>query len=373
MSERVAEITAAELEREIASEAPIAVVDVRTPEQYAEWHITTGHAPLVNVPAEELAADPTRLTQAAAGREVRLICNRGKTSLQAARALADAGVRVTSVAGGMVAWSQLLVSQEVPGTDAATVMQFRRESRGCLSYLVAVGGAALVVDPAVIIAPYREVADRLGVVIRDVVDTHVHADHLSGAHALCAATGATRHVGLGAIARGVAPDDVHALVDGDELLGGVVRVRELPGHTSDNIGLIVGATALIAGDSLFAESVARPDLEADDSGIDDATKQLYHTIHERILPLGDDVLLLPCHYPGGRRSEPIAPRLGDVRSAVAFLVELGLEEFVVEVRRAMPPRPANYTDIIAANLGQADGDLAGLEVGANNCAASGGQ
>ena len=136
------------------------------------------------------------------------------------------------------------------------------------------------------------------------------------------------------------------------------------------VGLQIGEEALIGGDSLFADSVARPDLENGDQGAPEAARELYRTLRERIAPLGDAAVLLPCHYAGGRLGGPLAPSLGDVRAAVPELA-LGEDAFVNQVLSAMPPRPANYLEIIAVNLGDAlDADAAArLEIGANNCAA----
>src|SRR5439155_19801346 len=102
--------------------------------------------------------------------------------------------------------------------------------------------------------------------ITDVFDTHLHADHLSGARALAAATGATLRLPAAAVERGVAYA-VTPVADGDELdLGGIpVRALALPGHTSDMTGLLVAGRVLVAGDSLFADGIARPDLQRGDA------------------------------------------------------------------------------------------------------------
>lgn len=365
------EISAAQFESEIREGRPIVILDVRDPASFDEWRIDPDGRELVNIPAARVEADAADVARslAAGERPVRVICTRGQTSRSAAAALRDAGVDAVSVRGGMVAWAGLLTPDEVPLPSGATVVQFRREARGCLSYLIVADGEALAVDPAPDIAPYEDEARRRSARITAIVDTHVHADHLSGARDLAAATGAPLYLSHGAVARG-AEQTGSTVSDGDTLSIGssTVTIRELPGHTSDNIGLIVDGAALVAGDSLFADSVARPDLEAGDAGASDAARLLHHTLHERILPLDREVVLLPCHYEGGRRARPVAPTLGEVRDTV-HLLALGEDAFVHEALEAMPPRPANYEQIIAANLRpRTDPALAGLEVGANNCA-----
>ncbi|MGN6379573.1 MAG: MBL fold metallo-hydrolase, partial [Gaiellales bacterium] len=156
-----------------------------------------------------------------------------------------------------------------------------------------------------------------------------------------------------------------------ELGSADVRVVALPGHTSDMTGLLVDGAALIGGDSLFADAVARPDLEAGDAGAAEAARQLHRTLHACVLSLPADTTLLPCHYPGGRLGGPVAPTLAEVRRAMPQL-DAGEDEFVRFLLDSMPPRPANYEQIIAANLGAGpDAETAArLEVGANNCAVS---
>jgi glyoxylase-like metal-dependent hydrolase (beta-lactamase superfamily II) len=288
-------------------------------------------------------------------------------------ALQARGRASTSVEGGLIGWSRVLQAGEVALAGPFTVVQFRREARGCLSYLVVAGNEALVVDPAPDVESYLAEAARRGARIVRVLDTHVHADHLSGARELAARSGATLHLSKGALARGVRyADDVVPVADGDRLSLGrqELRIVGLPGHTSDMTGVALGETALIGGDSLFADSVARPDLESGDEGAADAARELHRTLHERVGPLPDEMLLLPCHYPGGRLDGPLAPTLGEVRRTVPELT-LDAEAFVERVLAAMPPRPANYLDVIAVNLGieRLDDGAARLEVGANNCAA----
>ncbi len=369
----IAEITASALEAEIRGGEPIVVLDIRDRDDFAGWRLPTEAAMLVNIPAADLARDPRAAVATLPAMPIRVICTRGRTSLAATRTLRDAGIDAATVTGGMIAWSRLLVADEVDIGAPTRVVQLRREARGCLSYLVASDGEALVVDPAPNVEPYLAEAARLGVQITRILDTHVHADHLSGMRDLAAATGATMHLPEAALARGVRYPGATPVRDGDRLQVGVadLKVVALPGHTSDMTGVVVDGRAIIAGDSLLADSVARPDLESGDEGMYESAKVLQRTVHDRVLVLGDDAILLPCHYGGGRRVGPIAPTLGEVRAATPLLAIEDPDTFAATTIAAMPPRPARYLDIIAANLDGADTtEAAGLEVGANNCAAT---
>jgi glyoxylase-like metal-dependent hydrolase (beta-lactamase superfamily II)/rhodanese-related sulfurtransferase len=372
---RVAELEPAAFEDELRHDDDVVVVDTRSHADFARWHVSPGRSRVINVPEAELIAHPeAALADIPPAARLRIICNAGNASRRAAAALEQRPNEVRSVRGGLIGWSRVLQHAEIPLAGPIGVVQFRREARGCLSYLLLVGDEALVVDPAPDVQPYLDEAARRGALISRVLDTHVHADHLSGARELARRTGATLHLSRAALARGVRyAAQVEAVDDGDRLAIGdeTVTVVALPGHTSDMIGIQLAQDALIGGDSLFADSVARPDLERGDEGASDAARLLYRTLRGRVAALPDSMLLLPSHYAGGRLDAPLAPTLGAVRDRVP---ELALDEdaFAEQVLGAMPPRPANYLAIIAVNLGDEpdDDSAARLEIGANNCAAN---
>ena len=371
----VAEIDPVTFERELRAGADVIVIDTRDRDAFAEWHVDAGGARLLNVPESELVADPdSRLAGIPLDASLRVICNAGNASRRVVAAFDGHARETLSVRGGLIGWSRVLQHDEIPLSGPFALVQFRREARGCLSYLVVADGQALVVDPAPDVQPYLDEAAARGVRIVRVLDTHVHADHLSGARELARQTGAALHLSDGALARGVRyAAEVTSVTDGDALaLGGeTVRVIALPGHTTDMTGILIGDEVLIGGDSLFVNGVARPDLETGDEGAATAARQLHRTLRERVAGLPDATRLAPCHYPGGRLDGALAPPLGEVRAAV---VELALDEdaFVERVLSAMPPRPANYMSIIGVNLGDdvAEDAAARLEIGANNCGAN---
>jgi len=138
---------------------------------------------------------------------------------------------------------------------------------------------------------------------------------------------------------------------------------------------LVDDSLLATGDGLFVESVARPDLEEGDDGAPDAARTLYESLQERVLTLPDDTLVGGAHFSDA--AEPAAD--GTYTAPIGQLVEemdaLTMDEdaFVDLILSDMPPRPANYEDIIATNLGQNavdDEEAFTLELGPNNCAAS---
>jgi glyoxylase-like metal-dependent hydrolase (beta-lactamase superfamily II)/rhodanese-related sulfurtransferase len=238
--------------------------------------------------------------------------------------------------------------------------QFLNQVHGCASYLIADGGVALVVDPAMRTDEYDAVLRARGLRLRYVVDTHIHADHISGARTLAAAHGAT--LCLHEAARTAYP--YHALQDGDELALGetVVRVAHTPGHRPEMISLLVinrarGAepALVLTGDALLVGDVGRPDFGGGDAGAQ------YESI-QRLMRLPDYVAAGPGHFEGpcGRCMEgrPLTT-IGYERAYNPFL-RLERDPFVADLTSNVPSRPLNMLAIEATNRGTASGDWAML-------------
>src|SRR5574337_356028 len=184
---------------------------------------------------------------------------------------------------------------------AMLFQQILNEEAGCLSYLIGCGqsGQAVVVDPArERIDEYLALARRKGLTISHIIDTHVHADHISGNQALAAKTGAPIHIHPAASAA-----FAHAPVeDGAEIKIGNVSLKVLytPGHTPDSISLLVTDLSrgnepwfVLTGDTLFIGDVGRPDF-----GGEEAAATLYRSLTERLLRLPDSVEVYPAHGAG---------------------------------------------------------------------------
>ena len=360
-----ASITASDLADRLTPGEALTVLDVRDD---ASWAIEAPGVTTRRVPAAAVLADPAATARDLAG-PVAVVCNRGVMAQSVSHALRAEGVDATVLEGGMRGWIAALQSRPVdlgiPGLD---VLQVQRPGRGCLSYVIASDARALVVDPAPDADVYVALAAELGATITDIVDTHLHADHLSGARALAALTGATLRLPAAAIERGVAYA-VTALHDGDTIMLGDVTIRavSLPGHITDMTGLFVADRALVSGDSLFADGIARPDLQqGDPEGARAMGRMLYTTLRNRVLTLADDVVLLPGHTHPGIHPAAIAPTLAAVRAAVPELAIDDPAQFAEALLAEMPPRPANYETVIAVNAGTHPFDPE-LETGGNSC------
>ncbi|WP_227133228.1 MBL fold metallo-hydrolase [Halorubellus salinus] len=383
----VPEITASTLKARLDAGEHVVVLDTRRPDDYETWHIDGDTVTAINVPFtafidgdDPATSAPTSFVDAlpeSYDDPIVTCCAKGLSSLYVAEFLADEGYDIVALDDGMRGWAGLYESQSLPSEhlpEGVEVVQFHRPSSGCLAYVIVSNGEAMVVDPLRAFAnEYVAAADDRDAALVSAVDTHVHADHVSGVATVADATDATALVPAGAEDRGYA-GDADYISAGDELAVGSATVDAvaLPGHTSETLGYRVG-DVLLTGDTIFTDSVARPDLEEGDAGAEDAARQLYDTIQE-IAALDDDVLVAP-----GHTSESAKPRADGTYAATVGALrerlpafERDREDFVDAILDGMPPRPNNYERIIATNLGQEavdDSEAFELELGPNNCAA----
>ena len=226
--------------------------------------------------------------------------------------------------------------------------QFVDDDLGCASYLIGSedSGEGVVVDPSYAIEQYLDDAARHGLRIARTLETHTHADHVSGHGRLALEHGLP--VSIHAAARAEYPHD--GLADGDELEVGSVTVRCLhtPGHRPEHCAFLAGSS-LMTGDSLFCGSVARPDLAVEAR---EGAEGLFHSLH-RLLELPDDVQVFPGHVAGslcgtGMRSDP-SSTIGAERRGNALLAIATVYEFVDDATGAPSPRPPNMERIVELN------------------------
>jgi len=236
--------------------------------------------------------------------------------------------------------------------------QLLNEESGCLSYVIgcAEAGRAVIVDPGRDrVHDYLRIARKKGLTITDVVETHTHADHISGNRDLAAATGATIRIHRAA----EAAFDHAPLADGDALrLGNIeLKVCHAPGHTPDSICLLVTDHArggepwfVLTGDTLFVGSVGRPDL-----GGARAAEDIFDSLRRVLLPLDDGVEVYPGHGAGsacGRAmSAKAASTIGFERRFNPAFRHDSKAAFVEYLMKDVPPKPAAFETIVAKNRG----------------------
>ncbi|ELZ36461.1 MBL fold metallo-hydrolase [Halorubrum tebenquichense] len=392
------------------------LVDTRPEESFAGWHV----ADAVNYfhkPFHEFDLDDfERETGLSPDDSVVTLCAKGKASNDFAAELEAAGYEnVLVVDDGMRGWSAVYDRTAVPLPDAPDsappldLVQIQRRAKGCLGYL-AVGGreagdadhapadshgtdrVAVAIDVSRHGDEWVEAAAERDASIAAVLDTHVHADHLSGGRALADDLGVPYYLPAAAADRDVA----HAFepIERNETLdvGGVdLKALATPGHTADGASYLVGGSAVLTGDTLFTDSVGRTELQfsagdrdGDEVGPDapaaEAARDLYDSLHGTLLAEPDAVVACPGHFavandgttgdvvPG----EPVVTTIGEARRGIGVL-GLDREAFVEKITRTLPEKPPNYESVIAANRGvESPPDETAaieLELGPNRCAA----
>ncbi|WP_415383423.1 MBL fold metallo-hydrolase [Halosimplex sp. TS25] len=386
------------LKRRIDDGEDVTLLDARMQSDYEEWRIDGETVESINVPYFEFLEDEIDdavLEQIPADREVTVLCAKGGASEFVAGSLAERGYDVDHLEDGMNGWASIYEAVEVTDYDGAgTLLQYQRPSSGCLGYLLYDDGEAAIIDPLRAFTDrYLEDADDLGVDIEYALDTHIHADHISGVRDLDE-EGVEGVIPAAAVDRGVTyaaersstspasqarqdADELTTAEDGDvfEVGDATIEAVYTPGHTTGMTSYLVDDSLLATGDGLFIESVARPDLEEGDDGAPDAARMLYESLQERVLNLPDDTLVGGAHFSDAAVPDDDGTYTAPIGDLVAEMDALTMDEdeFVDLILSDMPPRPANYEDIIATNLGQHavdDEEAFTLELGPNNCAAS---
>ncbi len=238
--------------------------------------------------------------------------------------------------------------------------QFIHDDLGCASYVVGDDGEGVVavVDPKLEIDGYLELARYLGVSIEHILETHNHADHVSGHGRLAAATGARIH-----IHRDAAPSYQHEpFDDGWELELGALRVRAIhtPGHRPEHTAFALIDTArgeqpwaLLTGDSLFVGDVARPDLAIEK---EKGARGIFRSLH-RLLELPPETEVWPGHLGGSMCGGPgmdkkISSTLGYERAYNSMLRESDEDEFARRAIQKLGPQPPNFHAIVELNKGE---------------------
>ncbi|WP_169082676.1 MBL fold metallo-hydrolase [Paenibacillus sp. PL91] len=369
-------MTAAALTKKILGNQPLFILDVRNEADFNDWKIEGKQIQTVNIPYFELLDGVENiLDQIPDDREVLVVCAKEGSSIFVAEQLTEQGkVNVSFLNGGMKAWSEHLEPVKVGELkDGGTIYQFVRIGKGCLSYMVISGDEAAIIDAVRMTEVYESFAHDRRVLIKHTIDTHLHADHISGGRKLAESTGASYWL---------PPKDADEVVFFYHKLGqsstitvgkSTISIQPVysPGHTIGSTSLIVDDQYLLTGDSLFVQSIGRPDLAGK---AEDWVGDLRNTLYNRYKLLSEDLTVLPAHF--GQATElgdggKVSARLGDLYRMNPGLNIQDEAKFRAAVTESLPPQPNAYEAIRQTNMGKtfpSDEEQREMELGPNRCA-----
>ena len=364
-----------ELKKKIDREEDIFILDVRDHEEHKSWKISYDkHHDSLVIPIDDLSS-PQSLEQIPKDKEIVAFCARGNRSMSAAKILSKHGYRVKSVEGGLEGWNTVYDVALVTGKDSPIdIWQIRRISKGCISYLI----ASSHYKNAIVIDATCEVDNVISNIISEnslkltkVVDTHIHADHLSGSTRLAKKYGSVIY--LSSLEDYNTKNNIHGLNFHLISNGDTIKIDEeftleiihTPGHTNGSISLKIqkrtddfveeGNTSIknqdnnlyiFVGDTIFVNGIGRPDLR---NKTEEFSHQLFNTYRQKILNLPKETIVLSAHYSDTFEHEkPVYETIKSIYQNTGLL-SVPEVEFVKFVTESIPPRPTNYEKIISIN------------------------
>ncbi|CAH0317882.1 hypothetical protein ASG97_24470 [Bacillus sp. Soil745] len=369
------QMTAAEVSKKVINKTDLFILDVRNESDFNDWKIEGQNFEFLNIPYFDLLDGVEEiLDQIPANKEILVVCAKEGSSVMVAEMLSEAGLDVFYLMGGMKAWSEHLEPVRIGElTNGAEIYQFVRLGKGCLSYMVVSNGEAAVIDSTRMIDAYLDFADDIGVKITHVLDTHLHADHISGGRRIAEVTNA---------AYWLPPKDAaevtfeyQPLESGNVITIGhtAIDIQALysPGHTIGSTSFVVDQKYLLSGDILFIDSIGRPDL----AGLaEDWVGDLRETLYTRYKELSEELIVLPSHFmiiDELNEDGSVAKKLGSLFAENHGLNIADETEFRELVTGNLPPQPNAYQEIRETNMGKIEPDnekQREMEIGPNRCA-----
>lgn len=368
-------MTVEQLTKKIVNKEPLFLLDVRNQADVQDWKIEGEAIVHMNVPYFDLLEGVEGiLHDIPHDREVLVVCAKEGSSIMVAEMLSEAGRTVHYLEGGMKAWSEHLEPVKIGDlSGGGELYQFVRMGKGCLSYMIMSNGESAIVDAARMTDVYIRFAKKHHVSITQVLDTHLHADHISGGKKLAEQTGASYWL---------PPKDAEEVIfeynrleEGERIAIGAatIDIHPLysPGHTIGSTSFIVDDQYLLSGDILFVDSIGRPDL----AGMaEDWVGDLRETLYDRYGALSKELIVLPAHF----MIMDEVNEDGSVWKELGVLFEenhgLNIDDEAVfreMVTKNLPAQPNAYQDIRQTNMGKLSPDDEAqreMEIGPNRCA-----
>lgn len=367
-------ITVKDLVKKILNHSDIFILDTRNTDEFDDWKIEGRNVEIMNQPYFELLEGvDSILDKLPKNKEIFVICAKGGASEFVAEQIAEAGfTNVYSIEGGMKAYSEHLEPIKIGRLkNGGDIYQFVRIGKGCLSYMIESNGKGALIDSNRMLEPYEQFIKEHKIEVTHVLDTHLHADHISGGRRLAEKLGATYY--LPPKDAGEVTFHYSAIDDGDEYKVGDTTIKALysPGHTIGSTSFIIDDQYLLTGDILFIDSIGRPDLAGK---AEDWVGDLRNTLYKRYKELADELVVLPAHYMSIQEMNDngsVSEKLGILYKKNHGLNINDEAEFRRTVTENLPPQPNSYQEIRETNMGKISPEeekQREMEIGPNRCA-----
>jgi glyoxylase-like metal-dependent hydrolase (beta-lactamase superfamily II) len=368
-------MTSKEVTQKVINKEPLFILDVRNETDFQDWKIEGEDFEYFNIPYFELLDGVEEIMdKLPTDKNILVVCAKEGSSIMVAEMLAEEGLNVSYLSGGMKAWSEHLEPVKIGDLrDGGEIYQFVRIGKGCLSYMVVSNGEAAIIDSTRMTDIYLDFAKAKGATIIHVFDTHLHADHISGGRMIAEKTNATYWLPTKDATE--VTFEYQPLEGGNDVTIGNTKINihalYSPGHTIGSTSFVVDEKYLLSGDILFIDSIGRPDL----AGLaQDWVGDLRESLYKRYRELSEDLIVLPAHFmiiEELNEDGSVSEKLGTLFAKNHGLNITDENEFRKLVTENLPPQPNAYQEIRETNMGKINPDTEKqreMEIGPNRCA-----
>ncbi|MDJ0782958.1 MAG: MBL fold metallo-hydrolase [Desulfosarcinaceae bacterium] len=371
--------TAAEMFTWLVNQEDFLLLDVRNDEEFGRFKVEGPHPiEMLNVPYMEfIEMEAESVAKIPRDKKVRIVCAKEGSSKFVGEILVNHGFAdVAHLTVGIKSWGNLLAPASIVQSEAYDLIQFRRPGKASCSYGLVSGGEMALFDPAKNIDAYLDFAREQGSRLTKSFETHRQADYISGSEGLHRRVGAEIVAPEGDFKEAVFPytparhGDRHRLGSG----GPEIEVIHTPGHTPGSTCYRIDGRYLITGDTVFIQSIGRPDL----GGMAEAwSRMLFTTMTTILSDLPPETIILPGHYMDWEEADEnliFAAPMAAIRERNADIYAIDNPvDFYAFIKSNLRPQPEEYAKIreINAGLVQVDADQQEImDIGKNECAAS---
>ncbi len=369
---------ARELFDAIVNQEDFILLDVRNNKDFTRFHVE-GPNPftMINVSYYDfMELEEESVAKVPRDKPVRIVCAQEGSAKYVGEILVKHGFdSVSYLEDGIKSWGNVLVPMLVHKTGGYALYQLIRPGKASCSYALSHGKEMMLFDPSRNVNFYLDFAAQQGCMITKTFETHLQADYIAGSRDIARKTGAIFLGNDGDFKD--SKNDYQPLKDGEIIKfstgGPAVRVFFSPGHTPGSTSFIVDERFFISGDTVFINSVGRPDL----GGKAEAWAGMLFDSIQKVKKLDQGLVVLPGHFTDWAEANDqliFALPLGEVLRRNQNIYNLaGKEEFTAFIRANMRPQPEEYATIreVNANVIQEDDEKQEvLDLGKNECAAS---